>query len=292
VHIVPNLTDGSNYRVFDSKIIPYSPCQLGKNIFYENVEEVEQFNIENYFCADWNNLTVQGNWYAPVHARIELLFQRCLPSESNKNCATDEEFDYWIRGITLQQIIISSYFDIQAYDDKTVRYYMEDSFISFKPDASVVQTIFLKKNFLELDDNIFGLFNTKVANFFYQVSRKESFLTDDEQGPGPGIYFYELFKLDSEYDIYERQVYTITGVLRDVGGFYNSLYFLGLFLYSQFQGSFFFASFISKLYQVEQLADGPPGGSHHHSDRPTLSERRNSRVKVDDHWQSTENLPA
>ena len=54
------------------------------------------------------------------------------------------------------------------------------------------------------------------------------------EGPGEGVYLYQIFKLDREYDIYERSVYTIIGVLKDVGGFYNSLFFLGLFFYSRF----------------------------------------------------------
>ena len=40
-------------------------------------------------------------------------------------------------------------------------------------------------------------------------------------------------------------------VLREVGGFYNSLFFTGLVLYSQFQGTIVFSSLVSKLYQIE-----------------------------------------
>ena len=110
---------------------------------------------------------------------------------------------------------------------------MEDIWISLRPEASIVRTIFFKKNILFLDDNIFGLYNTKETDFFYQVSKRDTFLSDDgDGGPGKGIYFYQIFKLDSEYDQYERDVYTITGVLKDVGGIYNSFYFFGLFLYS------------------------------------------------------------
>ena len=54
--------------------------------------------------------------------------------------------------------------------------------------------------------------------------------------------------MDKEYDIYERNVYSFVGVLQDVGGFYNSLFFAGLFFYSQFQGSIYFSAIISKLY--------------------------------------------
>jgi len=78
VKILYNETDGSSYRTFDYKKIPYSRCTLGRNIFYENKVEISQFNIYDYFCPDWNNLTIQGNWNSPQHTRIEIVFQRCL----------------------------------------------------------------------------------------------------------------------------------------------------------------------------------------------------------------------
>jgi hypothetical protein len=43
-----------------------------------------------------------------------------------------------------------------------------------------------------------------------------------------------MFKMDKQVDLYSRSEYTIMGVLRDVGGFYNSLFFAGLLLYSRF----------------------------------------------------------
>lgn len=107
-----------------------------------------------------------------------------------KTCATDAEFDKWIRHITLQEIVISSYFDIGEYGPNQIKYFIEDAWIALRPDSSVVQTVFIKKNRLQLDDNIFGLFNTKTDNFFYQVSRKDTFLSDDDMGPGQGIYLY------------------------------------------------------------------------------------------------------
>lgn len=59
--------------------------------------------------------------------------------------------------------------------------------------------------------------------------------------------------MDGEVDMYTRNVYTIMGVLKDVGGFYNSLFFAGLLLYSRFQGTIVFSSLVSKLYQIEQV---------------------------------------
>jgi len=78
------------------------------------------------------------------------------------------------------------------------------------------------------------LFNTKSDDYFYQLSGSTYLVADPDTGPGEGFYFFQMFKLDKQVDIYTRNVYTVMGVLKDVGGFYNSLFFLGLFLYSKF----------------------------------------------------------
>ena len=61
--------------------------------------------------------------------------------------------------------------------------------------------------------------------------------------------------MDGSYDIYERNVYSLANVLQDIGGIYNTLFFVGLVIYGRFQGSIYFSSIISKLYQVEQIKE-------------------------------------
>jgi hypothetical protein len=55
--------------------------------------------------------------------------------------------------------------------------------------------------------------------------------------------------------MYERSVYNVADVLNDIGGFQYAIYYIGLLLYQIFQGTFFFAALISKLYQMEYLFD-------------------------------------
>jgi hypothetical protein len=109
----------------------------------------------------------------------------------------------------------------------------------------------MKKNILQLHDDLFGIFNSMVEDFFFSIGERNYFTADLDEGYGPGVLFYQDFKLDKHYDVYERKVYSFSGVLQDVGGIYNSLFFVGLFIYSRFQGSIYFSSLISKLYQVE-----------------------------------------
>jgi len=84
--------------------------------------------------------------------------------------------------------------------------------------------------------------------------------------------------LDKEYDIYERNVYTISDVLQDVGGIYNSLFFAGLIIYSysKFQHTLFFTGIISKIYMVEDpdAIEGPDG--------KTLSPKKSKSLPKED----------
>lgn len=147
----------------------------------------------------------------------------------------------------MQQIIVGSYLDISDYTTP-IKQFLTDSWTSFRPDNCVLTSIFLKKCIINLSDSLIGLFDSGITDYFYVQSTVHSFLTDQDYGPGEGVYFYQQYQLDMSYDIYERSVYTITGVLKDVGGFYNALYFIGLFIYSQFSGSIFFSAFINRLY--------------------------------------------
>jgi hypothetical protein len=53
-----NETDGTMYREIEHVPIPFSQCEVGRNIFYENREEIDKFAIDRYLCPDWLNLTL------------------------------------------------------------------------------------------------------------------------------------------------------------------------------------------------------------------------------------------
>ena len=45
------------------------------------------------------------------------------------------------------------------------------------------------------------------------MSHNKYFTSSDVGGPGEGVYFYQDIKIDKGYDIYERQVYSISSLL-------------------------------------------------------------------------------
>eukprot|EP00347_Sterkiella_histriomuscorum_P005886 403354899 len=275
ISILKNATDGSSYRRFKSYFIPFSKCEIGKNMFYPNSQEIKQYGIHNYFCPDWQNLTIQGNWYSPEYKVISLFFQRC----KGANCATDDELKTWIKNKWVQEIIISSYFDIKDYENP-VHYFLDDSYLAIEYGRTTYNTMYFKKDFLQLSDNLIGFFNNVKNDHFYQMSHTKYFTSTDEGGQGAGIYFYQDIKLDKEYDVYERQIYSISSLLQDVGGFYNSLFFIGLFIFASFRESIYFSSLISKLYQIEikqgSQIDNNQGDSPSHDFEST-----NGKINID-----------
>eukprot|EP00347_Sterkiella_histriomuscorum_P010831 403374760 len=247
IRIVQNLTDNTSGRTFANYDIPISKCEAGRNFFYENVEEIQLHNIGNYFCPDWTNLTIQGNWYAPEYKGLTLIFQRC---QGSSGCSSEVEFKEWYAPILISQIFTSQQFDIGDYD-KPIKYFLEDSWVNLQYGRSIILQTFMKKNMVQLSDNLFGMFYTQVNDYFYQISKTVYFTADDQKGPGPGVLLSQDIILDKEYDTYSRQVYTFTGVLQDIGGFYNSCLFVCLMIYSRFQGTLYFSSIISQAYQVD-----------------------------------------
>ena len=164
--------------------------------------------------------------------------------------------------------MISTQFDINDFE-KPIKYFMEDIYYPLLSGKGLQSIIWYKRNQLELNDNIFGLYNTETVDYFYQLSSQTYLVADPDTGPGKGFYFFQMFKMDKQVDIYSRDVYTVMGVLRDVGGFYNSLFFAGLLIYSRFQGTIIFSKLVSKLYQIEQVDNDGDGSGQHEEQQPT-----------------------
>jgi len=67
------------------------------------------------------------------------------------------------------EVMISTQFDINDFE-KPIKYFMEDIYYPLLPGRGLQSIIFYKKNSLQLNDNLLGLFNTNNQDYFYQLS--------------------------------------------------------------------------------------------------------------------------
>jgi hypothetical protein len=63
------------------------------------------------------------------------------------------------------------------------------------------------------------------------------------------LQFY--IRVDTKYDVYERNVYTILNLSSDIGGLSQTLVFIGLMLTFIFSDRLFKSGIMSEMYQVE-----------------------------------------
>lgn len=87
------------------------------------------------------------------------------------------------------EVMISTQFDINDFE-KPIKYFMEDIYYPLLSGKGLQSIIWYKRNQLELNDNIFGLYNTETVDYFYQLSSQTYLVADPDTGPGKGFYFF------------------------------------------------------------------------------------------------------
>ena len=121
---------------------------------------------------------------------------------------------------------MTPYFDYSDIENP-VKYHIDDSnYLTLNTDYFYTMNMFIRKNEYTLNDNIFGLQDTK-SGVFYSMADARTLPVASNGADFAHIYF----NLDSQIDEYERTVQTIFEVIGTIGGNYEILRIsIGLFL--------------------------------------------------------------
>lgn len=84
-----------------------------------------------------------------------------------------------------------------------------------------------------------------------EVVNKELYDDTFEESTGSMITIY--FRFDHGYNIYNRQIYSVMDLLRDVGGMFNSLYTIGLTVVTFLSHRLFISAILKHLYQIKDF---------------------------------------
>lgn len=61
---------------------------------------------------------------------------------------------------------MSSYFDIKEFE-QPIKYYLDDFWVSLHYNRAVASQIYIKKNRIQLHDDLFGIFDDMKEDFFF-----------------------------------------------------------------------------------------------------------------------------
>lgn len=106
------------------------------------------------------------------------------------------------------------------------------------------------KSKIELQDSLFQL-GQRDYREFVTVQNQRDYSDDNVIDNATLITVYLRF--DNRYEIYERKVYSILDLLKDLGGLQRSLYIIGMILVNFFSYRMYISSILKHTYQIKNL---------------------------------------
>ncbi|CDW91266.1 UNKNOWN [Stylonychia lemnae] len=234
---------------------------------YPNQSEVVEKGISNYLCLDKDDYKFQGNFYQKNFQYLEIKLWKCQNQSSIANRTdvpnSDGTYDYNYSGECQDQQVIDDYFNQEVFSLAFINTYFD--FFNFR-EQNPIRKFIDDQFFLELESS-----KIKKANIYFQVQKGN--LQDEyiQFGQYEEIEFHQLknfrqydkgytndeghivalyMRLDNEYDLYNRKIYSILELLGDIGGLYRALSAIGIFIVAQIASTLFFSDVMTKIYQV------------------------------------------
>eukprot|EP00347_Sterkiella_histriomuscorum_P012024 403370182 len=238
--------NGTQQREWTYQEIPYSLCTMeSQALSMLEKSDLEQYPIEFYYCPDFTNLTLQGNFHSPQYQYLYLEFKKC----TNKSlCLNQTLLTQRIERSLIQLIVISSFFDVENYE-KPVKYFMDDAFFPLIDQQNIQGLVNIRLNELEMHDSVSGFWEDEENEIFYQMSTLST-MTQSLKTTSGSLFTLQV-QLDKYVDRFSRQVYTINDMLQELGGIQAVLFFIGFLIYNNFEESKFYLSMARNLFLIQ-----------------------------------------
>lgn len=105
-------------------------------------------------------------------------------------------------------IFTNMYFDSNDYVNP-IKYYLDDRFYwPLLKSYIKITNLFVKKQQLQLQDNINGFIPVTINDYFFELDNYKDILEWGE-AEGSGDLLQVFFRYDTEYQVYNRQVYSL-----------------------------------------------------------------------------------
>jgi len=137
-----------------------------------------------------------------------------------------------------------------------VKQFIDDRyFFDLEPTRQKMANIYLMLSQAALQDDYVQLGQETDINFI-EIENVDYY--DDKYYEENGYIVSAYLRYDRKYNIYNRQIYNIMGLLGDIGGMYSSLYFLGMLVIGFYNRRLFISAILRNLYQVKVSSPAPP----------------------------------
>lgn len=111
--------------------------------------------------------------------------------------------------------------------------------------------LFVRDITAETLDQYIQLTGSKKYSFYSVIDSRDQIVLEDSKKQFMSVFI----RLDSTSESYSRQVYSFSDLLAQVGGIYQSIFFIGVLFVGIFSERLFISSILRKIYQLDKIRE-------------------------------------
>ena len=195
----------------------------GKYVDYQFILSHKYLTKED-MTKNFTVFLIRSNFNSDNNAIIEINLTKCR----GNGWKSDAEINYFIASHVVEIAMISSYFDVNDYDNPVHSYLQDTNLYSLIPAFSQKILYKIQLNQLSLGDGIyFGSQGIQEDLEFYSIERSSSVMSALEVDY---TFIQILITLDQKVNQYQRTVYSFLDLFGFIGGVFQIFELMGGFV--------------------------------------------------------------
>ena len=231
--------------------IDLQPCNLALRNS-PNYDIFKKYNLENFYCISKNQSKINLNdiylkefWGNNGFQMLQIKFYECKNTTESQKCATEERLHNVLTNTGLSIYITDNYVRTNNYKEPFQRAVHEIfSQVSINYIVSITQ--YYRHTQVESDNGIMFTTSSKINGF-----KKDELSKDiNYNRTSPNFITYTL-QLNNIIEKYQRKYYKIQDLAAQVGGVYNIIMVICLFIMKLYEENYYFEFLINKYFEVK-----------------------------------------
>ena len=231
--------------------IDLQPCNLALRNS-PNYDIFKKYNLENFYCISKNQSKINLNdiylkefWGNNGFQMLQIKFYECKNTTESQKCATEERLHNVLTNTGLSIYITDNYVRTNNYKEPFQRAVHEIfSQVSINYIVSITQ--YYRHTQVESDNGIMFTTSSKINGF-----KKDELSKDiNYNRTSPNFITYTL-QLNNIIEKYQRKYYKIQDLAAQVGGVYNVIMVICLYIVKLYEENYYFEFLINKYFEVK-----------------------------------------
>ena len=231
--------------------IDLQPCNLALRNS-PNYDIFKKYNLENFYCISKNQSKINLNdiylkefWGNNGFQMLQIKFYECKNTTESQKCATEERLHNVLTNTGLSIYITDNYVRTNNYKEPFQRAVHEIfSQVSINYIVSITQ--YYRHTQVESDNGIIFTTSSKINGF-----KKDELSKDiNYNRTSPNFITYTL-QLNNIIEKYQRKYYKIQDLAAQVGGVYNVIMVICLYIMKLYEENYYFEFLINKYFEVK-----------------------------------------